>query len=219
MSIDPAAYEGDIVSRLRHWRGLHLAHGGRLYEEAADEIERLRTAINTNHDAAPTAKARTDSAIGLPGSGHGSDGNDKPVTRPVLGIGDTQEPSAWLAYDADGSESSAVYMMREQADSAARTWGWQIAPLYQFPALWPEEEIAIEAAWERCGLRPTWPDDEPQTGVRCANAMADEILRLRLTDDEREAVKAAADFCESTCAPLPSSDQLLAIRDLLSRLT
>ena len=36
------AYEGDIVSRLRHWRGLHLAHGGRLYEEAADEIERLR---------------------------------------------------------------------------------------------------------------------------------------------------------------------------------
>ena len=36
------AYEGDIVSRLRHWRGLHLAHGGRLFEEAADEIERLR---------------------------------------------------------------------------------------------------------------------------------------------------------------------------------
>ncbi|NBW16200.1 MAG: hypothetical protein EBR82_50275 [Caulobacteraceae bacterium] len=44
-TIDPAAYEGDIVSRLRHWRGLHLAHSGRLYDEAANEIERLRNAI------------------------------------------------------------------------------------------------------------------------------------------------------------------------------
>ncbi len=41
-TITKAAYEGDIVSRLRNWRGLHLAHGGRLFEEAADEIERLR---------------------------------------------------------------------------------------------------------------------------------------------------------------------------------
>jgi hypothetical protein len=41
-TIDPAAYEGDIVSRLRNWRGLHLAHSGELFEEAADEIERLR---------------------------------------------------------------------------------------------------------------------------------------------------------------------------------
>lgn len=37
-----AAYEGDIVSRLRNWRGLHLAHGGLLFEEAADAIEALR---------------------------------------------------------------------------------------------------------------------------------------------------------------------------------
>ena len=36
------AYKGDIVSRLRNWRGLHLSHGGQLYDEAADEIERLR---------------------------------------------------------------------------------------------------------------------------------------------------------------------------------
>ena len=43
--IDRAAYEGDIVSRLRNWRGLHLAHGGKLFDEAADEIARLRAAI------------------------------------------------------------------------------------------------------------------------------------------------------------------------------
>lgn len=36
------AYEGDIVSRLRNWRGLHLAHEGRLFDEAAGEVERLR---------------------------------------------------------------------------------------------------------------------------------------------------------------------------------
>jgi len=41
-TIDRAAYEGDIVSRLRNWRGLHLAHSGELFDEAAGEIERLR---------------------------------------------------------------------------------------------------------------------------------------------------------------------------------
>lgn len=40
--ITAAAYAGDIVSRLRNWRGLHLAHGGALFDEAAAEIERLR---------------------------------------------------------------------------------------------------------------------------------------------------------------------------------
>jgi hypothetical protein len=45
MPIDRAAYEGDIGSRLKNWRGLHLAHSGDLFEEAAVEIERLREAI------------------------------------------------------------------------------------------------------------------------------------------------------------------------------
>lgn len=37
------AYEGDIASRLRNWRGLHISHSGKLFEEAAAEIERLRS--------------------------------------------------------------------------------------------------------------------------------------------------------------------------------
>jgi hypothetical protein len=41
-TITTAAYEGDIVSRLRNWRGLHLAHSGDLFEEAAEEIEKIR---------------------------------------------------------------------------------------------------------------------------------------------------------------------------------
>lgn len=44
--ITRAAYDGDIVSRLRNWRGRHLAHSGDLFEEAADEIERLRQQRN-----------------------------------------------------------------------------------------------------------------------------------------------------------------------------
>ena len=58
--ITRAAYEGDIVSRLRNWRGLHLAHGGRLFDEAADEIERLREAIRrlANQDATLTDAER-----------------------------------------------------------------------------------------------------------------------------------------------------------------
>jgi hypothetical protein len=36
-----------------------------------------------------------------------------------------------------------------------------------------------------------------------------------ITPQERTAIKAAVDFCESTCAPLPSSEQISAIRAFL----
>jgi hypothetical protein len=49
-TIDPAAYEGDIVSRLRHWRGLHLAHCGTLFEAAATEIEVQRACTSAARD-------------------------------------------------------------------------------------------------------------------------------------------------------------------------
>lgn len=53
-------------------------------------LVRVRPEWETNLDAAPAARARTDSATGEPGGGHGSGGADKPVTRPVLGTGNTQ---------------------------------------------------------------------------------------------------------------------------------
>ena len=46
---------------------------------------------------------------------------------------DSPQPVAWLACAADGSESSAVYALKEQADAAARDWGWLVAPLYAAP--------------------------------------------------------------------------------------
>lgn len=49
-TITREAYEGDIVSRLKNWRGLHLAHSGNLFEEAAEEIDSLREAIRSLAD-------------------------------------------------------------------------------------------------------------------------------------------------------------------------
>ena len=46
---------------------------------------------------------------------------------------DRSQPVAWLAFATDGSESFAIYMLREQAQAAADEWGWSIAPLYATP--------------------------------------------------------------------------------------
>ena len=156
----------------------------------------------------------------------------------------SSHPAAWLAVAADGSESSAVYLLKEQADAAAREWGWMVVPLYAFPAGWPEDEIAIEAAWQRTGLNPTWPDDEAGCGVKYANAMADEILRLReairrladqdatlsvqdgnvtvtidatLTDEEREAIYRAE--ARLRTAYVPDDETAATLRSLLERLS
>jgi hypothetical protein len=129
------------------------------------------------------------------------------------------KPIAYAAVAADGSESSAVYMLREQADEAAREWGWMVVPLYALPVLRAEDEIAIEAAWERTGLTPTWPADEAGCGVKYANAMADEIMRLRsptLTAEEREAIYRAE--ARLRTAYVPDHETAATLRSLLARL-
>lgn len=60
------------------------------------------------------------------------------------------------------------------------------------PATWQEEQMGVEAAFERSGVTRPWPADEPDQLVPMADAMADEIARLRLTDSQREAVETAA---------------------------
>lgn len=57
----------------------------------------------------------------------------------------TQEPVGWVAFAADGSESSAVYSLYEQARAAADEWNWCIAPLYRQPqpTLTDEERAAL----------------------------------------------------------------------------
>jgi hypothetical protein len=61
------------------------------------------------------------------------------------------EPVAWLAFAADGSESSAVYMTDGEARAAADEWNWCIAPLYRSPTLTHAEREAVEIAVEYVG--------------------------------------------------------------------
>ena len=91
----------------------------------------------------------------------------------------TNEPVAYAAVAADGSESIYVAALREQAEAACRENGWILVPLGTYPATWPGEVADVEAAFERSGVKPTWPDDEPGNIGPMAAAMADEIERLR----------------------------------------
>jgi hypothetical protein len=155
------------------------------------------------------------------------------------------KPVAYAAVAADGSESSAVYLLKEQADAAAREWGWFVVPLYAAPPTWQEDVAAVEAAFERSGVQPTWPDDEAGNVGPMAEAMADEIGRLRngatcphvrgtvtqhcslnftIADEEREAVERAIDALtgvEDWSADVVDKDRQAAatIRNLLARLS
>lgn len=62
-TITKEAYEGDIVSRLRNWRGLHLAHGGALFEEAADLIESQRLLIDLQATSNQATRKRLEGEI------------------------------------------------------------------------------------------------------------------------------------------------------------
>lgn len=43
------------------------------------------------------------------------------------------------------------------------------------------------------------------------------VDKLRLTDEEREAIEVATAFCECTSKPLPRSEQIATLRKLLER--
>jgi hypothetical protein len=100
----------------------------------------------------------------------------------------TIKPLAYAAVAVDGSGSVYVASLKEQAEACCRENGWLLLPLYAAPPTWQEEVAAVEAAFEKSGVQPTWPDDEAGNVGPMAEAMADEIARLRLTDAEREAI-------------------------------
>jgi hypothetical protein len=100
----------------------------------------------------------------------------------------TIKPLAYAAVAADGSGSVYVASLKEQAEACCRENGWFLLPLYAAPPTWQEDVAAVEAAFERSGVQPTWPDDEAGNVGPMAEAMADEIERLRLTTEEREAI-------------------------------
>lgn len=92
----------------------------------------------------------------------------------------TIKPVAFAAVATDGSESIYVASLREQAEAACREYDWTLIPLYAGPQTWQDETAAAEAAFERSGVKPTWPADEAGNIGPMAAAMADEIGRLRV---------------------------------------
>jgi hypothetical protein len=151
----------------------------------------------------------------------------------------TIKPLAYAAVAADGSESVYVASLKEQAEACCRENGWFLLPLYAAPPAWQEDVAAVEAAFERSGVQPTWPDDEAGNVGPMAEAMADEVDRLReairrladqdatlsvqggnvtvtldatLTDQEREAIETAVRWLE------PYPPVAATLRKLLERL-
>jgi hypothetical protein len=152
------------------------------------------------------------------------------------------EPVAYAAVATDGSESIYVASLREQAEAACREYDWMLIPLYAGPQTWPDEVAAVEAAFERSGVKPKWPADEAGNIGPMAEAMADEIASLReairrladqdatlsvqgggvtvtldatLTDEEREAVEFFAELRGGdfdSCLPRAAT-----LRNLLER--
>lgn len=60
------------------------------------------------------------------------------------------------------------------------------------PPTWQEEVASVEDAFDRSGVKSTWPDDEPGNIGPMAAAMADEIELLRGYRDAAEADAAVA---------------------------
>jgi hypothetical protein len=190
--------------------------------EMADAMPRERE--RTNHDAAPEAIASpSESSVPL-GNGGGCGGIDKPVTLPAMGTGNLSEAEIdalefvveegrIASMDDYGILRSLLVRVRPEWES--QSYGESNKKRTNTNTNRVEDEIAIEAAWGRTGLKPTWPEDEAGCGVKYANAMADEIARLRLTDAEREAVQFFADI---HCDDEPPHEFADTLRLLLARL-
>ena len=136
--ITRAAYEGDIVSRLRNWRGLHLAHGGELFDEAASEIERLRP-TDAEREAVEQA---IDAANGM----------------------GQAEPAAWAVLDSRGIVCVA-YICREAAEAYCEGTFNRLAPLYRQPQPCP---YVTGKTTRYCTLTPFTLTDAEREAVEAA---------------------------------------------------
>ena len=127
------------------------------------------------------------------------------------------KPIAYAAVATDASEAVYDASLKEQAEACCRENGWFLLPLYAAPPTWQEEVAAVEAAFERSGVKPTWPADEAGNIGPMAAAMADEINRQRLTDEERGAVEWFSHFGRPQNGPVIGK-HAATLRGLLGRL-
>lgn len=102
------------------------------------------------------------------------------------------EPFAYAAVAMDASESTYVTTSREQAEEACREYGWQLVPLY----------TAVPESWQL---------------VHENERLRDEIARLRLTEEELDAIEHGLEQIELR-SDLESRISAKAICGLLDRL-
>lgn len=97
------------------------------------------------------------------------------------------------AFYENAETDECLYDIRRAIEELERLYA---LPVFDGPPTWQEEVAAVEEAFERSGVNPTWPDDEPGNIGPMAAAMADEIRRLRLTDAEREVLGHEVELAE-----------------------
>ena len=99
--------------------------------------EKRAEVSDTNHDAAPATKARTDAD---------SDRTDKAVLRPGEGTGNTPEPVAWAVVYPNDAVAVIAFKRQDAEERAAASD--RIVPLYRHPqpTLTDAEREAVEAA-------------------------------------------------------------------------
>jgi hypothetical protein len=60
---------------------------------------------------------------------------------PPASDGSVSEPVAWVAFATDASESRAVCLTRQEAETVSRKHGWGVAPLYAVRLTDAEREV------------------------------------------------------------------------------
>jgi hypothetical protein len=137
------------------------------------------------------------------------------------------------AFYENAETDECLYDIRRAIEELERLYA---LPVFDDPPTWQEEVASVEDAFDRSGVKSTWPDDEPGNIGPMAAAMADEIKllrgyrdaaeadaavarllvdKLRLTDEEREAIHRAE--ARLRTAYVPDDATAATLRRLLER--
>jgi hypothetical protein len=119
------------------------------------------------------------------------------------------------AFYENAETDECLYDIRRAIEELERLYA---LPVFDGPPTWQEEVASVEDAFDLSGVKSTWPDDEPGNIGPMAAAMADEIRRLRLTDEEREAVESAIRDYENNDDDEDCARMVATLRGLLERL-
>ena len=87
-----------------------------------------------------------------------------------------KEHECWSVFYENAETDECLYDIRRAIEELERLYA---LPVFDGPPTWQEEVASVEDAFDRSGVKSTWPDDEPGNIGPMAAAMADEIELLR----------------------------------------